>query len=120
MSGLFAGTPLERPPTCERCGRPHAACACPRGRDGKVLDPGAQAVRVRREKRGGKMVTVAAGFAPRSAKTDDLPAMLGELKKTLATGGKAFEDGFEVQGDHRDRVVGWLAERGYSVKAAGG
>jgi translation initiation factor 1 len=120
MSGLFAGTPLERPPTCERCGKPHAQCACPRGRDGKVLDPRSQAVRVRREKRGGKMVTVATGFAPRSPRTDDLPAMVGELKKLLATGGKASDDGFELQGDHRDRIVAWLVERGYPAKPAGG
>jgi translation initiation factor 1 len=85
-----------------------------------VLDPKAQPVRVRREKRGGKMVTVAAGFAPRSPKTDDLPAMLAELKKSLATGGKAVEDGFELQGDHRDRIVAWLIERGYPAKPAGG
>ena len=80
MSGLFAGTPLERPITCERCGKTHALCACPRGRDGKVLDPKTQNVRVRREQRRGKMVTVIAGLAPRSEKTNDLPELLKSLK----------------------------------------
>ncbi len=120
MSGLFAGTPLERPPTCERCGKPHAQCACPRGTDGKVLDPKAQQVRVRREQRRGKMVTVVAGLAPRSPRTDDLPAMLGELKKSLATGGTVAGGTLELQGDHRDRIVAWLIAKGYPAKAAGG
>ncbi len=122
MSGLFAGTSLERPVVCERCEKPHAACTCPRGRDGKVLNPKNQPVRVRREKRGGKIVTVAAGFAPRSARTDDLPALLATFKKKLATGGKADSEAgeIELQGDHRDKLVAALAAMGYPAKAVGG
>jgi translation initiation factor 1 len=122
MAGLFAGTPLEQPVTCERCGKPHATCICPRGRDGKVLNPKDQPVRVRREKRGGKMVTVAAGFAPRSSRTDDLPDLLSQLKKKMATGGKVDSDGgeIELQGDHRDKIVALLIGMGYPAKAAGG
>lgn len=120
MSGLFAGTPLEQPVTCERCGCTHAKCACPRGRDGRVLNPKDQPVRVRRERRGGKVVTVASGFAPRSDRTDDLPALLQQLKATLGTGGKSLDDGIELQGDHRDRLVEFLKGLGYPAKAAGG
>lgn len=123
MSGLFAGTPLERPVTCERCAKPHAACECPRGRrDGKVLDPKTQPVRVRREKRSGKMVTVVSGFTPRSPKTDDLPGLLKRLRSGLGTGGSLSDDGsgFEVQGDHRDRLVELLKAAGYPAKPAGG
>jgi translation initiation factor 1 len=120
MSGLFAGTSLERPVTCERCGKPHGQCACPRGRDGKVLDPRDQPVRVRREKRRGKLVTVVAGLAPRSEKTNDLPAMLAQLKKRFAAGGAIVDGEMELQGDHRDGVVEWFVAQGYSAKASGG
>lgn len=123
MTGLFAGTSLEQPVTCERCGKPHAQCTCPRGTDGKVLDPKDQPVRVRREQRRGKMVTVIVGLAARSARTDDLPGMLAELKKRFATGGTiggAAKNEIEIQGDHRDKVVAWLVAKGYPAKAAGG
>ena len=30
MPGLFDGTPLVRPVTCQRCGKPLADCRCPR------------------------------------------------------------------------------------------
>lgn len=120
MSGLFSGTPLERPVTCERCGRTHAACTCPRGRDGRVLDPKDQPVRVRREKRAGKVMTVVGGLSPRSERTNDLPAMLKQLKAALGAGGTLLDDGFEVQGDHRDRLVEHFRQLGYPAKAAGG
>jgi translation initiation factor 1 len=122
MSGLFAGTSLQQPVTCERCSKPHAACTCPRGRDGKVLSPKDQPVRVRREKRAGKLVTVAAGFSPRSARTDDLPDLLSQFKKKLATGGKADSSAgeIEVQGDHRDKIIALLIALGYPAKPSGG
>lgn len=121
MSRLFAGTPLEQPATCERCARPVGQCVCPRHRDtGKVLAPGEQALRVRREKRGGKTVTVVAGFAPRSARSDDLPATLKQLKARLASGGSCDATTLEFQGGHRDRLVEHFRALGYPAKAAGG
>ncbi len=121
MPGLFDGTPLERPVMCERCGKTHAACACPRDRlSGRVLDPKDQPIRIRREKRGGKMVTVVAGFAPRSERTNDLPAILKHLKSTLGTGGSADQTSIEIQGDHRDRLVEHFKTLGYPAKPAGG
>lgn len=133
MSGLFAGTPLERPVTCHRCNKPFAApkgtplCACPRGADGKVLDPADQPVRVQRESggRGGKTVTIARGFAPRSASTTDLADLLKSLKAKLGTGGTlgTARDGsatLELQGDHRDRLVELLRTAGYPAKPSGG
>ncbi len=47
MSGLFDGTPLERPVTCEGCKRPLAQCACPRSESGVVLLPKDQPARRR-------------------------------------------------------------------------
>lgn len=126
MAGLFDGTPLQRPVTCEKCGKPHAQCTCPRdGRTGKVLDPKDQAVRVRREQRRGKFTTVIAGFAPRSSGSDELPALLKQLKSKFATGGTIDTTDpaaptLELQGDHRDKVVEYFKNLGYPAKPAGG
>lgn len=121
MSRLFAGTPFDQPATCEQCGRTHGECACPRHRlSGKVVTPAEQALRIRREKRGGKFVTVVDGFAERSEKTNDLPALLKALKARLATGGSHTPTTIEVQGDHRDRLVEHFKSLGYPAKAAGG
>lgn len=126
MSGLFAGTPLEQPVVCDRCKRAHATCACPRDRlSGKVLDEKDQPIRVRREQRRGKYVTVVSGFTPRSDRTDDLPIMLKQLKAKLATGGTLDDANpkspmMELQGDHRDRLVEHFKALGYPAKAAGG
>lgn len=126
MSGLFAGTSLEQPVTCERCGKTHALCNCPRDRaTGKVLEPKDQQLRVRREQRRGKFMTVVAGFSARSDRSDDLPALLKLLKTKFATGGTvdgsdAGAPTLELQGDHRDRLVEHLRSLGYPAKAAGG
>lgn len=123
MPGLFDGTPLERPVTCERCGKTPGACTCPRdGASGKVLDPKDQALRIRREQRRGKFVTVVTGFSPRSANSNDLPDLLKQLKSKLATGGSLDESSatIELQGDHRDRLVEHFKKLGYPAKPSGG
>jgi len=115
--GLFDGTPLERPVTCEHCGKPHGECDCPRGADGKVKLPRDQSPRVHRERRRGKWTTVVTGLDPVAT---DLKGMLKGLKASLGAGGTVTEDGLEVQGDHRDVIVAILRERGYAAKASGG
>jgi len=116
MSGLFAGTPLERPVTCETCGKPLDACDCPRGADGAVCRPCDQRITVRREKRpGGRTVTVARGFEPVAS---DLGAMAAALRTRLATGGTTDRDAIEVRGEHVEAVAAFLEERGYRVRRA--
>ena len=121
MAGLFDGTPLERPVTCERCGLALDDCACPRDASGDVLTPADQPARVRREKRRGKWTTVVTGLDPDAS---DLKAMLKELKTTLGAGGTVASSGgeatVEVQGDHAEAVTAFLRERGYPAKRAGG
>jgi translation initiation factor 1 len=118
MPGLFAGTSLERPVTCEHCGLEHARCTCPRGRDGKIRLPKDQKPRVRREQRRGKTVTVIDGL---DLKEPWAGAMLKELRGSLGCGGTVGDAGaLELQGDHRDKLVAWLVQRGYPAKAAGG
>ncbi|MEM1026555.1 MAG: translation initiation factor [Planctomycetota bacterium] len=115
--GLFDGTSLERPVTCEHCGEDLTSCDCPKDGLGNVLMPGDQQARVRRERRRGKWVTVVTGL---DAKASDLPGLSKQAKKKWAGGGGVTGDGFEVQGDHRDAVVAWLKNLGYPAKASGG
>ncbi len=118
MSGLFDGTPLERPVTCEVCKRPLAQCACPRGESGIVLLPKDQPGRVSREKRRkGKTVTVITGLYHVASNLD---AILGQLKSACAAGGTINEGRVEIQGDHREQVLSILRDLGYPAKLSGG
>lgn len=122
---------MERPVTCEVCGQAIGACRCPRGKDGKVLLAKEQEARVRRERRGNKMVTVVSGVSKGpNAELPELSDVLKMLKGKLATGGtvsselagakKVESPTIELQGDHRDRVVELLKGLGYRTKASGG
>ncbi len=118
MGGLFDGTALERPVTCERCHLTLDECRCPRSEAGDLCPPSVQQARVRREKRGGgKVVTVVTGLDPSAS---DLKAMLKTLRSKCAAGGSIEKDGFSLQGDHADRVVALLKEMGYPAKRSGG
>ena len=118
MSGLFDGTPLERPVTCGVCDRALARCTCPRSESGAVLLPANQPARVGREKRRkGKTVTVITGLDPVAS---DLDAILSQLKSVCAAGGTITKGRIEVQGDHRDRALSILQDLGYPAKQSGG
>ncbi len=117
MPGLFDGTSLERPVTCERCNKALADCACPRNMKGDVCQPSDQSPRVRREKRRGKWTTVVAELDPEAT---DLKALLKQLRTSLGTGGGITDGELILQGDHRDSVVDRLNAMGYKAKAAGG
>lgn len=115
MAGLFDGTALEQPVTCERCGKALGVCACP------AIDPKAISPRVRREKRRGKWNTIIGELA---LSKNDAKLLLKDLRTALGTGGGLGESphGVEIvlQGDHRDAVVERLKAQGYKAKAAGG
>ena len=117
MSGLFAGTPWERPVTCQRCEKALDQCACPRDSRGQLKPPRDQPARVRREKRGGKIVTVVTGLDPVAS---DLPGLLKRFKSLCAAGGTLRDRSIEIQGDQRDKLVATLCDMGYPAKAAGG
>lgn len=116
MSGLFAGTSLERPVTCEVCEKPLDQCNCPRNADGKVVLPRHQTARIRREKRAkGKIVTAVAGLDPVAS---DLLELLTELRKQCGAGGSVQDDELLLQGDHREHIAQLLRAKGYQVKGA--
>jgi translation initiation factor 1 len=76
-------------------------------------------VRVRRESqgRGGKTVTTIAGVG---VSEDKLKELAGELKRLCGTGGTVKDWVIEIQGDHREKIVAALQQRGHQVKLAGG
>ena len=118
MPGLFDGTPLERPVTCEVCEQPLEQCTCPRDDFGAVLLPKDQPARVSREKRrAGKTVTVITGLNPTAS---DLQAILVRLKSACAAGGRVSDSTIEIQGDQRQRVLAILLDLGYPAKLSGG
>jgi len=73
-------------------------------------------VRVSRTRTGrkGKTVTLVTGL-PRA----DAAVVAKELKRLCGSGGSVKDGVVEIQGDHRERIVGHLAGR-YSAKMAGG
>lgn len=66
------------------------------------------------ERRYGKAVTIVEGFDPSAIDLDELAS---ELKSHLATGGTVDDGRIELQGDHRDRLLELLEDRGFSVEA---
>jgi translation initiation factor 1 len=114
MTRLFAGTPFDRPPVCERCGQLESACGCPPAAKPKNLTPPEkQTARLAIEKRKkGKVVTVIRGL---SATGNDLASLLGRLKDRCGAGGMLDGDTLEIQGSHIDRLRTLLGEIGYRV-----
>ena len=76
-------------------------------------------VRVGRQTQGrrGKGVTVVTGVPLAGAA---LEALATELKKRCGSGGTVKDGVIEIQGDHRDVLVGELGRRGWTVRRAGG
>ena len=68
-------------------------------------------VRMERNGRGGKTVTIVDKFV---GADEDLEALGKTLKTRCGVGGSAKEGQIIIQGDFRDRVVALLKELGYS------
>jgi translation initiation factor 1 len=74
-------------------------------------------VRLERQGRGGKVVTVVEDLPGHPARVEEVART---LKARCGAGGTVRGKTVEVQGDHRDRVVAALAELGIVAKRAGG
>ena len=113
---LFAGTPFDQPPKCERCGLLEEACQCPPlpAPPAPRIPPDKQTARLAVEKRKkGKIVTVIRGL-PHVG--NDLDGLLTQLKSQCGAGGTRKDEELEIQGDHADRVRATLTEIGYRVR----
>jgi translation initiation factor 1 len=101
---------------CPDCGQPVALCRCGSRAN---IPPADGVVRVARQTQGrkGKGVTVVTGVPLAGA---ELEALGTELKKRCGTGGTVKDGTIEIQGDHRDTIVGLLGQRGWTVKRSGG
>jgi translation initiation factor 1 len=99
---------------CPACRRPLAQCACTKAKAAGSSDG---IVRVSRESRVGKSVTVIRGLALESTA---LNALGKQLKAGCGAGGTVKDGLVEIQGDHRDKVIDALREQGWVVKRAGG
>ncbi|MGR4065764.1 MAG: stress response translation initiation inhibitor YciH [Vulcanimicrobiaceae bacterium] len=90
--------------------------AAPRGSAGKARAlPDDGIVRVLRERRRGGIVSVVTGL-----RADEFEQTAKSLRRLCGAGGTAKGGGVEIQGDHRDKIVAWFAERGRKAKRAGG
>lgn len=114
--GLVYSTDVGR--TCPRCRRGLDECRCAERLAGK-RPAGDGTVRVGRETKGrkGKGVTVITGL-PLSE--GELSVLAKRLKKRCGSGGTVRDGTIEIQGDHRDLLVGELTALGYRAKRAGG
>jgi translation initiation factor 1 len=116
---LFAGTPWDCPPACDRCGRLESECACPPPvAEVKRVPPEQQTARLMTERRAkGKLVTVIAGLDPAG---NDLTELATRLKNACGAGGTMKDGQIELQGNHLQAAERALHAIGYKTKAGGG
>ncbi|MBS9463444.1 translation initiation factor [Flagellimonas sp. 389] len=69
------------------------------------------------EKRKGKPVTLLEGYTGAEA---DFKKLTRDLKSYLSVGGSYKNDIILIQGDYRDKIMGFLKDNGFSVKRVGG
>ncbi len=102
---------------CPTCGWPASDCRCSSNRKQTVVGDGR--VRVSRETKGrkGKGVTLVRGLPLDDAA---LKSLSKDLKQLCGTGGTIKDGVIEIQGEHRDRLVIELKNRGYDAKRSGG
>lgn len=77
-----------------------------------TLPPERQRLRIRIERAGrrGKTVTLVTGFVGSS---EDLKELGRRLKAHLGTGGTSKDGVIVIQGDVKEKVVGWLRQSGF-------
>lgn len=88
------------------------------GYEEETISPDKQKLRViiERKHRGGKDVTIVLGF---TGTLQDMEDIGKKLKTHCGTGGSVKDGEILVQGDHRDKVVKYLIDKGFSQTKRG-
>ncbi len=102
---------------CPECQQPVKQCRCKKKQ--ASARPSDGIVRIARETKGrkGKGVTLINGV-PLAG--EELKTLAKTLKQKCGTGGTLKDGVIEIQGDHRDLLLGLLQQQGWTVKKAGG
>jgi translation initiation factor 1 len=108
--------PLQSESSCSQCRQPSDRCTCSHNDN---LHKKPEIIRVCLDTKGrrGKAVTIATGFSLDPPKLAELAA---SLKKTCGSGGTAKDGQIEIQGDHREKLLGELEKMGYRARRSGG
>jgi translation initiation factor 1 len=69
------------------------------------------------EKRKGKPVTLLEGY---NGGPSDFKKLTKAIQSLLGVGGSHKNETIIIQGDYRDKIMGFLRENGFSVKRVGG
>jgi len=69
------------------------------------------------EKRKGKPTTIIEGY---TGADSDFKRLAKEIKKMLSVGGSFKNEQIIIQGDYRDKIMGFLKNKGFKVKRVGG
>jgi translation initiation factor 1 len=113
-AGLVYSTEAGR--MCPTCRQPKANCVC---KTSQAVTKGDGVVHVSRETKGraGKGVTLIKGLALEAVALNELGK---QLKTGCGSGGTVKDGVIEVQGDHVERIMQTLKDKGFVVKRAGG
>jgi len=91
---------------CQTCGLPKELCVC------ESIAKESQKIKVYTvEKKFGKVYTIVDGVGDKQIKMKDL---VKKLKNKLACGGSIVNEKIELQGNHKSKMMGALAEAGFS------
>jgi translation initiation factor 1 len=107
---------------CPSCQKPVSKCICKNKNKKSGTPPGIKydgIIRIQREVKGrkGKTVTTASGF---QIPADEIKSLATQLKRRCGTGGSVKDGVIIIQGDHRDKLIAELKNRGFKAKIAGG
>lgn len=69
-------------------------------------------VKLDSKQRAGKVVTLVEGFA---GTEDDLKDLGKDIKTKCGTGGSVKDGLIIIQGDYKEKIIGWLRDWGYAL-----